>query len=78
MQYVEKDGNGLHQKMEKHVSKNSIRLSYKKQSVNVVQGNSRCLFWDPRRTRKYTAPWVQSLQYWMLKRAVVYVQQLLY
>jgi len=33
---------------------NTIRLSYKNQSVNAVKGNSRCLFWNPYRTHKYT------------------------
>lgn len=28
-------------------------LSYKNQSVNAIKENNRCLFWDPRRTRKY-------------------------
>ena len=54
MQYVEKDGDGLYQKTEKHVSENSIRLGCKNRPVNVVQGNNSCLFWDPRKTRKYT------------------------
>ena len=30
---------------------NTLRLGYKNQSVNVVQGNNRCLFSDP---HKYT------------------------
>ena len=34
---------------------NTLRLSYKNQSVNVVLGNNRCLFSDPHKTHKYTA-----------------------
>jgi len=26
---------------------NTLRLGYNNQSVNAVQGNNRCLFWDP-------------------------------
>ena len=33
---------------------NTLRLSYTNQSVNVVQGNNRCLFWDPHKTHKYS------------------------
>ena len=32
---------------------NTLRLGYKNQSVNAVQGNNRCLFSDPYKTRKY-------------------------
>ena len=32
----------------------TFRLCYKNQSVNVVQGNNRCLFSDPHKTHKYT------------------------
>jgi hypothetical protein len=33
---------------------NTLRLSYTNQSVNVVQWNNRCLFWDPHKTHKYS------------------------
>jgi len=33
---------------------NTLRLSYKIQSVNAVYGNNRCLFSDPHKTHKYT------------------------
>ena len=33
---------------------NTLRLSYKNQSVNAVQWNNRCLFSDPHKTHKYT------------------------
>ena len=33
---------------------NTLRLGYKIQSVNAVQGNNRCLFSDPHKTHKYT------------------------
>jgi hypothetical protein len=33
---------------------NTLRLGYKNQPVNAVQVNSRCLFWDPHKTHKYT------------------------
>jgi len=33
---------------------NTLRLSYKKKPVNVVQWNNRCLFSDPHKTHKYT------------------------
>jgi hypothetical protein len=33
---------------------NTLRLCYKNQSVNAVEGNNRCLFSDPRKTHKYT------------------------
>ena len=33
---------------------NTLRLGYKNQSVNAVQGNNRCLFSDPHKTHKYT------------------------
>jgi hypothetical protein len=32
----------------------TVRLCYKNQSVNAVQGNNRCLFSDPHKTHKYT------------------------
>ena len=31
----------------------TLRLSYKNQSLNVAQGNNRCLFPDPHKTYKY-------------------------
>ena len=31
-----------------------LNICYKNQSVNVVQGNNRCLFSDPHKTHKYT------------------------
>jgi len=33
---------------------NTLRLCYKDQSVNAVQGNNGCLFSDPHKTHKYT------------------------
>jgi len=33
---------------------NTLRLSYKNQSVNVIQGKNHCLFSDPHTTHKYT------------------------
>jgi hypothetical protein len=33
---------------------NTLRLGYKNQPVNAVEGNNRCLFWDPYKTHKYT------------------------
>jgi hypothetical protein len=33
---------------------NTLHLSYKNQSVNAVQWNNRCLFFDPHKTHKYT------------------------
>jgi hypothetical protein len=33
---------------------NTLRLCHTNQSVNVVQGNNRCVFWDPHKTHKYT------------------------
>ena len=33
---------------------NTLHLSYENQSVNVVQGNNRCLFSDPYKTHKYS------------------------
>jgi hypothetical protein len=33
---------------------NTLRLSYTNQSVNAVQWNNRCLFWDPHKTHKHT------------------------
>ena len=33
---------------------NTLRLSYKNQSVNAVQWNNRCSFWDPHKTHKHT------------------------
>jgi hypothetical protein len=33
---------------------NTLRLGYKNQSVNAVQWNNRCWFWDPYKTHKYT------------------------
>jgi hypothetical protein len=33
---------------------NTLNAGYKKQSVNVVLGNNRCLFSDPHKTHKYT------------------------
>jgi len=32
---------------------NTLRIVYKNQSVNVVQGNDRCLFSDSLKTHKY-------------------------
>jgi len=32
---------------------NTLRLGYKNQSVNAVQGNNRCLFSGPHKTHKY-------------------------
>ena len=32
---------------------NTLRLGYKNQSVNAVQWNNRCLFWDIYKTHKY-------------------------
>ena len=29
-------------------------LYYANQSVNAVQGNNRCMFWDPHKTHKYS------------------------
>jgi hypothetical protein len=36
-----------------------LNLSYKNQSVSAVQGNNRCLFSDPHKTRTY-AVWDKS------------------
>jgi hypothetical protein len=33
---------------------NTLRLDYKNQSVNAVQGNNGCLFSDPNKTHKYS------------------------
>ena len=33
---------------------NTLRLSYKNQSVNAVQRNNRCMFSDPHKTHKHT------------------------
>jgi len=33
---------------------NTLLLGYKNQSVNVVYGNNRCLFWDSHETHEYT------------------------
>jgi hypothetical protein len=33
---------------------NTLRLGYKNQSVNAVQGNNCCLFWDKHKTHNYT------------------------
>ena len=32
----------------------TLRLCYKNQAVNAVQGNNRCLLSDPHKTHKYT------------------------
>ena len=45
---------GLKHKDNPYHAVNTLRLSYKNQSVNVVQGNNRCLFSDPHKTHKYT------------------------
>ena len=37
---------------------NTLRLGYKNQPVNIVQGKNRSLFWDPHKTHKYTV-WVE-------------------
>jgi hypothetical protein len=34
--------------------KNTLLMGYTNQSVNVVQWNNGCLFWDPHKTNKYT------------------------
>jgi hypothetical protein len=34
---------------------NTFHLGYKNRSVNIVQRNYRCLFWDPHKTHKHTA-----------------------
>jgi len=36
------------------VPRSEHHLGCKHQSVNVVQGNNRCLFWNPHKTHKYT------------------------
>jgi len=36
------------------VPRSTLRLGYKNQSVNVIQGNNHCLFWDPYKTHKNT------------------------
>jgi hypothetical protein len=35
-------------------AENTLRFGYKNQSVNAVQWNNRCLYWDPHKTHKYT------------------------
>jgi hypothetical protein len=44
-----------------YLTGNTLRLRYKEQPVNAVQGNSRCLFWEPYGTQKYTVGRMQSL-----------------
>jgi len=39
---------------------NTLRFGYKNQSVSDIWGNSRCFFWDPYRTHKYTA-WTERI-----------------
>jgi hypothetical protein len=48
-----------------HRAVNTLLLGYKKQSVNVVQGNNRCLFSDPHQTHKH-AVWAE--------RRIIYIQ----
>ena len=37
-----------------HWALKGLNLGYKKQSLNAVWGNNRCLFSDPHRSHKYT------------------------
>jgi hypothetical protein len=46
------------------------RLRYKDQPVNAVQGNSRCLLWEPYGTHKYIlcAEWGLLICWWYIKK----------
>jgi len=44
----------LHWNTSPYRAVNALRLGYKNQSVNVVQGYNGCLFWDPQKTNKYS------------------------
>jgi hypothetical protein len=41
-------------KLSSYLTRNTLRLHYKAQPVNVVWGNSRCLLWEPYGTHRYT------------------------
>jgi hypothetical protein len=52
------------------------RLGYKNQSVNVVQGNNRCLFWDPYKTHNTLC--VGGVEFLILKQMVYTVTTAMY
>jgi hypothetical protein len=49
---------------------NTLRLGYKNQSVNALQWNNHCLFWDPHKTHNYALRAVPSRLQRMNERAL--------
>jgi hypothetical protein len=52
-------------KSSSYLTGNTLRLRYKAQPVNAVQGNSRCLLWEPYGTHKYTV-WAECRVYYLV------------